>query len=221
VADARVAGRQSAKTIAYEHVKKLVLGAPRNLGGGGFFLSEGEVAGSLGISRTPVREAFLTLEAERLLQLVPGKGAHVAPVSDREAQEVMEARLLIEVFCAERVATVGLQLTEQLHTLIEEQRMVLTDPEAFIEADRRFHSMIVGAARHAVLAQMYESLRDRQLRAGITAVVSRPARAEQVLREHLVIIEALATGDPARVRAGVEEHLQLTMETFRDNWRSI
>ena len=59
---------------------------------GGDVITEGQVSTSLGISRTPVREAFLRLQAEGLLQLYPKRGAVVVPVSVEEATSVMEAR---------------------------------------------------------------------------------------------------------------------------------
>ena len=70
-------------------------------------ISEGEVATALGMSRTPVREAFLRLEAEGLLRLYPQRGALVVPVSPAEAHAVIEARLLLEQFAATKVVGRG------------------------------------------------------------------------------------------------------------------
>ena len=67
---------------------------------GGELISEGEVAAALGMSRTPVREAFLRLEAEGLLRLYPQRGALVVQVSSEEARAVIEARLVLEQFAA-------------------------------------------------------------------------------------------------------------------------
>ena len=55
------------------------------------------------MSRTPVREAFLRLEAEGLLRLYPQRGALVVPVSSEEAHAVLEARLVLEQFAAAKV----------------------------------------------------------------------------------------------------------------------
>ena len=59
------------------------------------------------MSRTPVREAFLRLEAEGLLRLYPKRGALVVPVSPEEVRNVMEARLVLEWFAVENVIRRG------------------------------------------------------------------------------------------------------------------
>ncbi|MCZ0973663.1 GntR family transcriptional regulator [Streptomyces albulus] len=65
---------------------------------GGELLSERAVATELGLSNTPVREAFLRLQAEGFLRLYPKRGALVVPVTPGEAHAVLQARLLMELF---------------------------------------------------------------------------------------------------------------------------
>ena len=74
---------------------------------GGNFITEGEVADALGMSRTPVREAFLRLEGEGLLRLYPKRGALVVPVSVGEVEAVMETRMLVERFALDKVLANG------------------------------------------------------------------------------------------------------------------
>ena len=71
----------AAKDRAYAYVKERILEGAYP---GGELLSEGEVAEALEVSRTPVREAFLLLEAEGLMRLYPKRGALVVPVSPGE-----------------------------------------------------------------------------------------------------------------------------------------
>src|ERR1700735_5365213 len=93
-------GRGAAKDRALDYVKNQILTGAFP---GGELISEGEVAAALGMSRTPVREAFLRLEAEGLLRLYPQRGALVVPVSSEEAHAVLEARLVLEKFAAAKV----------------------------------------------------------------------------------------------------------------------
>src|ERR1700731_1416330 len=86
-------GRGAAKDRAHDYVKRQVLTGAFP---GGELISEGEVAAALGMSRTPVREAFLRLEAEGLLRLYPQRGALVVPVSSEEAPGGLEARGVVE-----------------------------------------------------------------------------------------------------------------------------
>src|SRR5919108_1492205 len=74
---------------------------------GGNLITEGEVAEALGMSRTPVREAFLRLEGEGLLRLYPKRGALVVPVSVGEVEAVMETRMLVERFALDKVLAKG------------------------------------------------------------------------------------------------------------------
>jgi len=91
----------SAADRAYAHIKKRLLDGRF---AGGTLLSENDLAKRLSMSRTPVRQAFLQLEAEGLLELYPRRGALVVPISPSEAEDVLEARLLIEQHCARSVA---------------------------------------------------------------------------------------------------------------------
>ena len=70
-------------------------------------VAEAPLAELLGMSRTPVREAFLRLEAEGLLRLYPQRGALVVPVSSEESRSVIEARLLLEQFATDKVVGRG------------------------------------------------------------------------------------------------------------------
>src|SRR5215208_6890358 len=88
----------SAARRAYAHVKaRLLDGTYRD----GVLLSEGVIASELEVSRTPVREAFLQLEGEGLLELYPKRGALVVPVTAGEVEAVMETRVLVERFAFE------------------------------------------------------------------------------------------------------------------------
>src|SRR5919107_1038207 len=90
----------SAARRAYEHVKaRLLDGTYRD----GVLLSEGAIAAELEVSRTPVREAFLQLEGEGLLELYPKRGALVVPVTVAEVADVFDARMALERHCLVRL----------------------------------------------------------------------------------------------------------------------
>src|SRR5277367_1146248 len=97
-------GRVAAKDRAHDYVKRQVLTGAFP---GGELISEGEVAAALGMSRTPVREAFLRLEAEGLLRLYPQRGALVVPVSAEESRSVIEARMILEKFAVGKLVARG------------------------------------------------------------------------------------------------------------------
>jgi len=210
---------EAAQDSIYRWLKNHVLALPRDEAS---FLTEAEVCRAIGKSRTPVREAMLRLEADGLLQIIPKKGAYVAPISEAEVEYVMQARSLIEDWCVRRVADSGDCASLDLERLVDRQADLQTDPVAFIECDREFHRTIVRAAGNPVLASFYESLRDRQLRMGWHAVTTSKERTAGVLTEHTAIVEALHSGDPTRAEAAMTRHLSNTLAALRrpgfDRW---
>jgi len=176
----------------------------------GEMITEGDVSGSVGVSRTPVREAFLRLASEGILELFPKRGAFVVPVTPAEMRNVIEARLLIEQWAAGVVAMMpGREATvAMLEGCIAEMNAaaVGAEPLRYHEADRKFHETIVAATDNTHLASFYRSLRDRQLRIS-TALGSLRGRAESIHAEHQSITEAIATGDAERASALVREHI--------------
>src|ERR1700716_2733590 len=97
----QVSAKTPAGDRAYQHTKELILSG--RLPGGHLF-SEGDIATSLEISRTPVREAFLRLEVEELLRLIPKRGAIVVPVPPGEAEDVLDLREALESAAVRRIA---------------------------------------------------------------------------------------------------------------------
>jgi DNA-binding GntR family transcriptional regulator len=200
----------SAKARAYEYVKHLVLTNPAQSGA---FLTEDEVASALGVSRTPVREAFLRLEAEHLIQLLPRRGAFVTPVSSHEMADVMEARRAIETYALAQAAD-PIALGERLGALLDAQRAHGDDAEEFIARDRAFHQAMVDATGNRVLQAFYESLRDRMLRMGVVAVHRRGERVEQVLAEHETVVAALRRGETDAACKALSDHLESTLSVL-------
>ncbi|HWF71666.1 MAG TPA: GntR family transcriptional regulator, partial [Mycobacterium sp.] len=160
-------GRGAAKDRAHDYVKRQVLSGAFP---GGELISEGEVAAALGMSRTPVREAFLRLEADGLLRLYPQRGALVVPVSSEEARAVIEARLVLEQFAAGKVIARGPAVCaaafKRLSAELQRQHdaAAKSDWEEFAEADRAFHNVTLRESGNAIVAGFYSSLRDRQMR---------------------------------------------------------
>lgn len=205
----------SATATAYAFAKQGILDGRF---AGGELISEGDVAGQLGLSRTPVREAFLLLEAEGLLRLYPKRGALVVPVSPAEVTYVMETRVLIESFALERAArdTPGLGAALLASIDAQEGHVAAGDLSAFVEADREFHRLFVEAAGNPILLQLYDSLRDRQARMGLAALARSDERLRQIVDEHRVIACALADGHPDDAVVALSAHLAEQLRLLRE-----
>jgi len=199
---------EAAQDVAFRWLKEHIAGLPRNEG---TFLTEAEVCRAIGTSRTPVREALLRLEADGFLKIVPKKGAYVPPVIEAEVEAVMQARGLVEDWCVRQAVRLGESLAVELQRLVNRQKELRHNPAAFIECDREFHRTIVCAAGNPVLANFYESLRDRQLRMGMHAIATSEQRTGDVLAEHAAIVEGVRSADPERAAAAVALHLSKTL----------
>jgi DNA-binding GntR family transcriptional regulator len=207
-------GTGSAAARAYAHVKQRLLDGRF---AGGALLSENELAQRLGLSRTPVRQAFVALEAEGLLELYPKRGALVVPISAAEIEDVFEARMLVEDHCARRAAAAGAALADELaHAIVEQEHAAAQlDSAAFARADREFHQAIVAAARNAIMLRWCEALRDRQQRIAAASLAGRPSFAERFIAEHREIAAALGRGDGDAAAALTGAHLRTARELAR------
>jgi DNA-binding GntR family transcriptional regulator len=204
---------RSAAQLAYDYVKARLLDGRF---AGGTLLSENELAQRLGMSRTPVRQAFVHLEAEGLIELYPRRGGLVVPISPSEADDVLEARLLVEPHCARRAATAGAPLAAELEQAIADQKAALAAGGAgFVTADRRFHRAIVAAAGNPLLTRQYDSLRDRHQRIAAATVASDPGRVERFIAEHSKIAVALRRGDADAAAELMAAHLHSAHELAR------
>jgi DNA-binding GntR family transcriptional regulator len=200
---------RSATERAYDYVKARLLDGRFP---GGTLLSENDLAHRLGVSRTPVRQALVQLEAEELVELYPKRGALVVPISPSEAEDVLEARMLIEQHCARRAAAAGPDLVARLRATIADQE---GDVAGFAWADRAFHTAIVEAAGNHILDRQYDALRDRHQRIAAAAVASDPTRIARFIAEHKEILGAIERGDGEAAAALMGDHLRSAHELAR------
>jgi DNA-binding GntR family transcriptional regulator len=181
----------------------------------GSLLSEGDVAAQLELSRTPVREAFLRLEAEELLQLIPKRGAVVVTVPSTEAADVLDVRYALETAAVRRLVERGSDLTElmtQLEASIARQTefAVAQQVEAFAEVDELFHRSIVAASQNAIAERFYASLADRQRRMALGSVGPRPEHLTVLVKEHRGLMKKVRKRDLPGFEAALQHHLDNT-----------
>nr|CAA9331225.1 MAG: Transcriptional regulator, GntR family [uncultured Nocardioidaceae bacterium] len=193
---------------AYAHVKSAILDGSLP---GGELLTEGQVAEQIGVSRTPVREAMLRLEAEGMLRLYPKKGAMVVPVTAAEAENVIEARALLENWAARRLfVDAPLQeLASQLSQLVEQMRGAQDagDVGSFSTIDRTFHESIVAAAGNDILTRVYRSLRERQICLSVSVMRVSRERMTVAIAEHTRLVELLCAGDAEGFVGHLDQHM--------------
>lgn len=172
---------------------------------------EVQMAESLGVSRTPVREAIRKLELEGLIIMLPRKGAYVADLSVKDLTEVMEIRSVLEGLAAGlasiRIDAVEIEELEiyalKFHKSIEE------DVDALILRDFEFHEAIFRASRNERLIQLNNNLIEQvqRFREIYHKKVNKPKESS---REHYAIVEAISNGDVDKAEKLTRIHIENT-----------
>ena len=201
---------------AYAHVKEQILTGQLP---GGHLFAEGEVAGPLGISRTPVREALLRLRADGLVALIPKRGAVVTATSRAEARDVHDLRLALELSAARRIAEERIDTTALAAALAQsitaqERLSAAGDLPGTLLADAGFHHAIVQASGNALADAMYGTLADRQRRLNLLWLDPGSADVAAVLRDHRRLARTVARRDADGFERALRAHLGRSLQAL-------
>lgn len=176
-------------------------------------LGEVELADRLGVSRTPIREAFGRLAAEGLIELVPNRGARVTSFTRAELQGVFDVRVSVEPELTALAVTHATDADiDRLQALAERMVEVGTpgpnqDLDALVPLNRQFHDDLAALAQHPAL---------RSVLAGVVRapIVLRnfhaydDASLRRSLAHHVEIVAALRARDPQWAKAVMTAHIR-------------
>jgi DNA-binding GntR family transcriptional regulator len=180
-------------------------------------LVEADLARTYAAGRTAIRAALVRLDQEGLVERQPNRGARVRLVSDREALEIEEVRVALEQMLARHAATrITRNDVADLRGILEEMsaRVEAGDPLGYSELNARFHEMIWTIADQSVATTLVANLKSQSIRFQYRTILQ-PGRPDRSLREHGVIVEALASGDPDASEAAMREHLTRVVQTLK------
>lgn len=179
-------------------------------------LVERDLAATLGISRTPVREALQKLEQERLVRKTPRRGMVVAGFSTREVNEIYQIRSALEglvtSLAAERCTPERLRALEGL---LVEMRLCIarSEPARYRQLHNRFNELIYQAAESPRLQSMLLQLREAVSRFSEFSYRV-PGRIEEVQAEHEAIVAAIRSRNPEAAAAAARYHVHKSHETL-------
>ncbi|WP_372741376.1 GntR family transcriptional regulator [Neptunomonas sp.] len=176
---------------------------------GGEFIEEEAITSIMGFSRTPVREAFLRLEAERFIDLIPRKGACVRQITGQEIINIYETRRLIEKHAVSRICKEGIAIPDEMLACHEAMKVNAEHMDFYkhIVMDGRFHGAMVEAIKNSVLKDVYKTIQDRKMRVAYTTLSLDPSRINLILNQHNEIIDALCERDIEKANDVLEKHL--------------
>jgi len=169
------------------------------------------IAKELGVSRTPVREAVMMLEAEGFVEVRPRRGAFIVTLSPRDIQEICEIRGLLE---AEAVRQVTPLISDSVLDDIEEflsetqVRFEAGDVAAHFESDIYFHETIVGLAENKLLREVLSGLTNRIARLRQFAQAQPGQHLVESFKEHRAILEAMRRRDAEAAGEAMRMHLE-------------
>jgi DNA-binding GntR family transcriptional regulator len=201
--------RVSAQTVQAKAALKLREAITSGIFQPGDRLVESEMCSRLGISRPSLREALRSLEAERLVEIIPNKGPQIPILTLAEAQEIYDVRAILEGEAAalftSRATAAALGLMKKA-LIAFDAATKQEDLAGQIETTRRFYEpMLVGCGNRIILEML------NTLTARITFLrsksMSQPGRAQKSGREMKEILKAIAAGDADAARAAAVEHV--------------
>lgn len=180
-------------------------------------LSETEIAAEIGVSRQPVREAFIRLAADGLAEVLPQRGTYISKIS---IKAVLSARLIreaVESDLARLTATArdsAVIDAMQAEIAIQVQADAAGDVNMFIESDDRFHRLLATAAGHGAVWHDLERLKSQMNR--LRHLSMRVFDRKQTVRQHQDILQALRAGDADAAERALRTHLRQMLTELPD-----
>lgn len=173
-------------------------------------LREVAIGEELGVSRTPVREAFRQLELEGLIQIIPNKGAYVTGITVKDVQDIYMMRSKLEGLAARWAVD---NITEEQMNEMEEN-IYLSEfhaskehMEQLANLDNRFHEILYEACNSKMLQHQLLDFHEYVLRVR-KRTLSEKKRSTASTEEHKAIMEAIKAKDPDRAELAANKHIE-------------
>jgi GntR family transcriptional regulator, vanillate catabolism transcriptional regulator len=203
-------------TVAYSAVRDAIL---RGQLAPGERLVTQRLAAETGVSRTPIKEALARLESEGLVVRSENWGYAVRTISMRDAEEIFEARLIIEVagarIAAQRATEAEADAMAKL-LVSSQKRLQARNLVEFQHQARAIHELIAQATGNSQLVRMFKQVNDLVLLFGVSLLKANPARATDILGENQSIVGAIQGRRPDEAAALMQQHIERGHASFRD-----
>jgi DNA-binding GntR family transcriptional regulator len=212
--------RISPRTVQQEVVEKLRLAILSGMFQPGNRLIESQLCDSLGVSRPSLREALRSLQAERLIEIVPNRGPRIPVLSWRDAEEIYEVRELLEGEAAARCATsISQEDIEALSDRLEAFRRAARhkDSAEQINTTTEFYSIILRNCGNKIIEQVQAGLLARVnfLRARSMSLSN---RVEKSYEEMDAIFTAIRDRDARKARKAAQQHVVRAREAAKKSF---
>ncbi len=199
---------QTLRLQAYHWLKKKLITLEYPMGS---TLVVKDLCQELGMGRTPVREAIQQLASEGLISILPRKGIVVSNINYLDFENLLEARMMLEVHVARQLAgSIRLEQVEKMYSLFGNVAALIKqgDIDALLTIERQFHQGLVVMLDNQYLDAMADRIYDLVTRTWYLSFRRRsPDNLAFTLQENLVILEKLEQGDANAAEKAVREHI--------------
>ncbi|MDE0520803.1 MAG: GntR family transcriptional regulator [Boseongicola sp.] len=206
---------KSLRELALEHLRNSIIDGTLKMGQA---LSEREISESLGVSKSPVREALAELRNEGLVSIEPQKGARVFNLTEAEVAQICDFRQAIEM------AAFELALSRDPDGLADAMARVVREMEAaredgnekgYLELDTAFHQLIFEHAGNDYLTASYTRYVGK-IAALRTHLAKLPQHTDLSFEEHRRIAVAVRRGALEGIRRLLAEHIDRSRQAYRN-----
>lgn len=172
-------------------------------------LKEVAIGEDLGVSRTPVREAFRQLELEGLIQIIPNKGAYVTGITEKDVKDIYMIRSLLEGLCArwacEHITQEQMEEMEE-NIYLSKFHAQKGHLEQLAELDNRFHEILYEACNSKMLEHQLRDFHEYVLRVR-KKTLSNANRGPKSNEEHEMLMEAIKAKDADKAEKLANMHM--------------
>lgn len=175
-------------------------------------ISESEIGTMFGVSRQPVREAFIKLADEGLLEVRPQRGTFLRRIS---LDAVLDARFVREAVEADIVKLCATNaapgLIDRLYRLVDSQaKLADVSPEAFIPLDDEFHRELAKGAGRPNAWMVIDGMKSQMDRVRQLSTQNLPI--DHLVAQHRAVVDAIARQDPKAAEAAMRDHLHMILK---------
>lgn len=200
----RLAAPPNLTALAYDSIKRYILE-------GGLDeearLTEEFLSGRLGISKSPVREALNSLQAEGLLRIEPRRGAFLRRFSIKEVKDLYDLRETLEVYAVSLASITPQDITDLRASVERTRHFIETDDKiGHIEEDMVFHGIIAAASGNGELCRVLKNLQNQ---IWLCRCKTYNLSSSTTVDAHQTIVDELSTGDRKGAQLAMRNHIAL------------
>lgn len=199
--------RKSIQTLVYEELKRNIMSMKLEPGQ---TMSTQEIATKLNVSRTPVREAFLRLQSEGLVEMIPQRETMVSKISLKRVEKEKFIRECLEMGVIRKfMDKSGCEVEENMAELIQLQKKCGEEKDfvGFLEADDQFHKVLFDVTGQEMAWETIASRNGHYNRLRIL-YVQRDTAMQESIEQHHKIATLLESGSREEAARALSSHVR-------------